>query len=74
MWTTKIETLGQEGKIDNKWLHAILVQQALFQEPKNFTYVNELTSPKASIIIIIVSILQIKDWGLERYKSLAHRH
>lgn len=49
-----------------------LVHQALFQEPKDFTYVNELTAPKASIIII--SILQMKKLRLREMKSLAHRH
>ena len=33
--------------------------QTLFQELKNFTYVNELATPKA-IIIITISILQVR--------------
>ena len=49
-----------------------LVHQVLFQEPKNFKYVNELTAPKDSVIII--SILQMKTLRLREGKSLAHRH
>ena len=48
------------------------MHQALFQEPKNFTHVTELTAPKASLIII--SILQMGKLRLREVKSLAQEH